>query len=1007
MYCKFFGLEQSPFNNTPDPKFFFATPQHEEALACLRYAAEERKGFVLVTGEVGSGKTLLGRLVLQQLGSRARSAMIASSALSPHELMATLCYELDVALDPNANKTQSIQALQDYLLDKYGKDRLVVVLLDEAQNLPEDSFEELRMLGNLEADDAKLLQVLILAQPEILEVLRKPEMKQLRQRIVRTVHLSELSREETAQYIAHRLKVAGGEGKVHFTDEAVALVHYFSGGIPRLINQICDQCLLTAYAQSVRTIDSDIAEEVAEGLTDLDAERDHAMTSAAEAPHPAHAPDETVQDAPEHPAAQRSRQQVDQVLQEEIRQARRYREEMCQTLSGELKYRMQRMRETVDDLRRDAERTFDKTSQRGEELQRSLRSGMEEQVSRIQRTIEQLSKDADTIVDSASRRGEALHKSLAETLEGRLGQIQRNLQGLRQDADDIAAETNQRGEALRESLAGEVETKLDEIQSALRKLNADADRLTENLNERGEVIKESLSKELEAKIDEVQTTIQTLNQDADRITEKARQRGQELRSTLSEDLEGRIDSVEQLIQKLKGETESITVEATRQGEALRERFGAEVQQRLREVETILTELAGGLDTVLDEARSRGDAIRQGLSEDLSGRLARVEVVLGDLTTSADAIIEKTTERSEKLRKSLEEDVEGRVAKLEESVAGIRQDADGIIRQSSEKAAELRELCGVMRKVAGSLSQEYERAEKHRDALHEKNEEARELMPVVEGARQTISLLNQAHKHADKHSGRLAQLVEQAQGLMRDMPEMVNQLQAAATEGRMISTKLDAQMKSIDERITAAEQRIAERIRAMEQKPEDLLKAFEQQAQQRMNTLGEKVQAQLQAMAQAGEVGQKQLAACRSQIEQLDGLLGQAGSVLSALNAVGRAAGITAAPASFSQGLGGMPSPPDVPAEAQQGNQSEAERLIASLRRRATGSQTNPPRPAQQQPNQARNATEAPSANTGEDVSPLIEFDARRAAAAHRAATSKGRVIKGDSQEAETYQAQGA
>ena len=263
MYANFFGLRELPFNNTPDPRYFFSTPDHEEALASLIYAVSERKGFILLTGEVGSGKTLIARLMVRHFGDRIAFASVNNTQITPHELLLTICAELDVPVKPDAANLDMVRALQDFLLARFSENRPVVLMLDEAQALSRDAFEQIRMIGNLEADDAKLLQIMIVGQQELRERFEASDMRQLRQRLFRSYHLPGLTREQTEGYIRHRLSVAGAKHPENIFDAwAIDVIHEYAQGLPRLINTVCDNALLSAYATDCNKIDGDFIRKV-------------------------------------------------------------------------------------------------------------------------------------------------------------------------------------------------------------------------------------------------------------------------------------------------------------------------------------------------------------------------------------------------------------------------------------------------------------------------------------------------------------------------------------------------------------------------------------------------------------------------------------------------------------------------------------------------------------------------------------------------------------------------
>jgi general secretion pathway protein A len=279
MYAAFFGLRELPFNNTPDPRFFFSTPDHEEALASLIYAVQERKGFVLLTGEVGTGKTLVSRMMLKHFGGQIVFAHIHHSVDTADDLLESIAVEFELPAPRGNSRTQRVRSLHDFLLRQFAQNIPIVLVLDEAQNLSAEAFEQLRMIGNLEADDAKLLQVVIVGQPELKTLFASAGLRQLRQRIFRSFHLPALDRPACEAYIRHRLAVAGGGGSDIFKASAFDVIHDHSQGLPRIMNTICDNAMLSAYGADRPTIDGPFVKSVIAQMVSIDPDEETVETS--------------------------------------------------------------------------------------------------------------------------------------------------------------------------------------------------------------------------------------------------------------------------------------------------------------------------------------------------------------------------------------------------------------------------------------------------------------------------------------------------------------------------------------------------------------------------------------------------------------------------------------------------------------------------------------------------------------------------------------------------------
>ena len=269
MYTEFYNLKEFPFSITCDERFFYESPGHTEALANMMYTVQQRKGMVLVTGEVGAGKTFVGNVLVQRLGTGCFCAAMNNPPQSPKQLLRALADRLGMNVRISADKLSLVEQLEQHLVRLHARGRLVAVVLDEAQDLGPPSLEELRLLWNWEHEGVRLVQIVLIGQPELRARLQEPRWEPLRQRIVLSYHLKGLSAEDTACYVAHRLRIASANGDQGdlFTSAALAEIHRATDGVPRLINILCDNALLVGYARGAQRIEREIVDEVLRDMT--------------------------------------------------------------------------------------------------------------------------------------------------------------------------------------------------------------------------------------------------------------------------------------------------------------------------------------------------------------------------------------------------------------------------------------------------------------------------------------------------------------------------------------------------------------------------------------------------------------------------------------------------------------------------------------------------------------------------------------------------------------------
>jgi len=273
MYEQYYGFAEKPFSLTPDPKYLYRSESHANAFELLQYAIERREGFVVITGDIGTGKTTLCRALLEKIDRKTFTALLLNPFLSEEDLLRAILQDLGVVSrgEPwqgarQPSKQELVNTLHDFLLSLVPLGARAVLIIDEAQNLPLSILEQIRILSNFETDKEKLLQIFLVGQLNLVPLLRSPELRQLDQRVSIRYQLKPLSEEEVGAYVSHRLAIANAQRSVVFSPTALRVVHDYSGGIPRVINMLCDRALLGGYTAQTTRIDEDLVVTAAEGL---------------------------------------------------------------------------------------------------------------------------------------------------------------------------------------------------------------------------------------------------------------------------------------------------------------------------------------------------------------------------------------------------------------------------------------------------------------------------------------------------------------------------------------------------------------------------------------------------------------------------------------------------------------------------------------------------------------------------------------------------------------------
>ncbi len=906
MYFEFFGLTTSPFNNTPDPRFFYNTPDHEEALASLLYAVEERKGFVLVSGEVGAGKTLLSRIVLNKLSNNVKSALITHTRLTGAELLASICREFEIDLKGKSSAAEYMRALEDFLLEQYARNKLAVVIIDEAQNLPFEALEELRMLGNLEADDAKLLQVLLLGQPEVQEAFRHPALKQTYQRLFRTFHLKALDRKLTQGYIEHRLEIAGLQrGKRIFDIRALDAIFEYTEGTPRLINQICDNALLAAYSDSKKIVTAEMIRDVIDQMMSLSSPSRSAEAStstqsaspsaAASAPaartptKPQPGPsladatgriarqdeylrgvaerldafERSLRDAKQHVHTLDNKQQN---VQHDVASARRLHEEAAELFGSvttnvreaerEMKEMLERARRTADAIQSRAMANLGTSQKQNVLLREQTRSALDEvqNFTKEQQTIiARLLEDGRKEVEAARE----FRKQAAELCQ-RAIESQSTAEQRFRIAIDEAGEATRRTELDAKALLAETREQNIALQDQLRKLLGEVQTKNDAASQRAAEFLAQQRKEVEKAQHYFDDYAQKLGERAEQLKSES----SEVLSFLKNEARAVIEQIHQVRSRTQARAEEVGSSA--------EEFLGDITKRIESAHARITE-------IVETAEERIKNATAGLADTKDRILADAESCQsrsGKLLGQTEELLSTTREQCKSLLAEMRSQAEAQTKKAEEILRTRIDDGTSTLSAITAKLADARRASDQSREeldaLVSSATSEMHAARTNLEAAisDHRSEVARlssdaaaikvDFKIRFEEARDALDAMIKEHR--TRTTGRVDEVV-------RDINEQLGSVRDGAEE-RVTALR--------DELVKAGE--TAERISTDLASAVELAQAHIRECQVRFARETESVQKQLTQLVERNKTA---LDATRTQV---DGLTRQAGETAGTLRA---------------------------------------------------------------------------------------------------------------------------